>query len=154
MAQIGKYTIMFIIAIVIILLSNITDSTYLKESFSKDALLLGGGIFTIHAASVGILISQLSLLSWREKHDFTNTVSSIRKSLIESIICLALIIMGAIFQYSKSCYLNNPSHPLLNIKSISLIIQIVCISNLLYIIYDTINAILLSFKNMPLNNEK
>ncbi len=147
MAQIGKWAVMFIGALVLSAISQVTKSTYLTEFFSKDALLLGGAIFTIHAAAVGILVGQLSLLSGEGKFNFSKTISGIKFSLIEAMICLVIIVICAIIQYSD---LGNEWNKdfFINKYYICSIFQVFCIGDMIYIIYDAINAILISSESL------
>ncbi len=149
MIQIVKWIVIIIFSCALDTLGYLTESKYLTGFFSENAILLGGAVFAIHAASVGILIGQLSILCGKGKFNFSKTISSIRYSFIESFICLSMIFICAIFQKTPSLLNINI---IVNKDTILPLIQIFCITDLLYIIYDSVNAILISFEEL-INND-
>ena len=146
MEAIGKYTVMLVAAVCLIILSRWLKSDYLASFFADNAILLGGTIFAIHAASVGILMSQLEILKQREHIDFSNTIRGIRHSLKESLLWLAISVTGAIALHG----LGQDGCPLLAIpyvNEVCLLLVVFSIIALLAIVLDTVNAILMCLEH-------
>ena len=139
---VGKYTIMLIIACSLSILAYWTKSDYLKSFFANNAILLAITVFTIHAAGAGILMSQLDILKIKTNKNFSSIIKEIRKSFIESFIWLSIITICAISLES----INIEESPIYNISYIEYILTISLVLSviaLLYIVYDTVNAILI-----------
>lgn len=146
METIGKYTVMLVVAACLIILSYWLKSDYLASFFADNAILLGGAIFSIHAASVGILMSQLVILKQREHIDFSSTIRGIRHSLKEALLWLAISVTGAVVQRG----LEQNDCPLLAIPYINevcLLLVVFSIIALLAIVLDTVNAILMCLEH-------
>ena len=112
MEAIGKYTVMIVISLLLTLLEYWLKSNYITDFFSSNAILLAGAIFAIHAASVGILLSQLEILKQRTQLNFRNTINGIRNSFREAIVWLIIIMIGAIIIRG----LQNKECPLINFQ--------------------------------------
>lgn len=143
MEAIGKYTVMIVISLLLTLLEYWLKSNYITDFFSSNAILLAGAIFAIHAASVGILLSQLEILKQRTQLNFRNTINGIRNSFREAIVWLIIIIMiGAIIIRG----LQNKECPLINFQYAQEIVSFIIIfatTALIAIVLDTVNAILI-----------
>ena len=142
MEAIGKYTVMIVISLLLTLLEYWLKSNYITDFFSSNAILLAGAIFAIHAASVGILLSQLEILKQRTQLNFRNTINGIRNSFREAIVWLIIIMIGAIIIRG----LQNKECPLISFQyaqeTFSFII-IFATTALIAIVLDTVNAILI-----------
>ena len=139
---IGKYTLMLGGALGLTLLSVWLKSDYLTNFFASNAILLGVTVFTIHAAAVGILISQLEILKQRTGGDFSGTIRGIRGSFKEAFAWLALTMIGAIILRgleSDACPLFSVPY-IRNICSLTVLFAVIA---LLTIVLDTVNAILM-----------
>ena len=142
METIGKYTVMIVISLLLTLLAYWLKSNYIEDFFSSNAILLAGAIFAIHAASVGILLSQLEILKQRTQSNFINTIRGICNSFKESILWLIIIMIGAIvlrgFQ-NKEC-------PIIDFQCVqeafSFLVIFATIA-LIAIVLDTVSAILM-----------
>ena len=149
MATIGKYTVMIIIAVFITWYDSYLKSNYLEKFFENNAILLAITIFTIHSAAVGILLSQLQIIIQVTGHSLDKTLGSIRKSFVEIFIVIFLIVfllitLHAICNTDKdfnSIILSVPY-----IKNIIIVLISASIIDIIYVIYDTNNAILTSIK--------
>jgi len=141
MEAIGKYTVMIVISLLLTLLEYWLKSNYITDFFSSNAILLAGAIFAIHAASVGILLSQLEILKQRTQLNFRNTINGIRNSFREAIVWL-IIMIGAIIIRG----LQNKECPLINFQYAQEIVSFIIIfatTALIAIVLDTVNAILI-----------
>lgn len=140
METIGKYTVFFMISLFISALSAVSGSEYLRTFFAQNAILLGGTIFTIHAAGVGILMSQLQILIRSTGNDFSSTIKSIRRSFIEASILLMLIMVTAITMTADKSFIifNITPFPILILETM----MVFFVTALLGIVYDTVDAIL------------
>lgn len=139
---IGKYTVMIVISLLLTLLEYWLKSNYITDFFSSNAILLAGAIFAIHAASVGILLSQLEILKQRTQLNFRNTINGIRNSFREAIVWLIIIMIGAIIIRG----LQNKECPLINFQYAQEIVSFIIIfatTALIAIVLDTVNAILI-----------
>lgn len=143
MALIGKITIMVIIAFGLVGVEYFLDSNYLRSFFAQNAILLAGAIFTIHAASVGILIGQLGILSIA-KFKFPNTIKSIKKSVIEAFISLVAIGATAII-LDGDAKNNEISKMLLEYWPMVSGVQLFAVIYLFAIVADSIYAIIMCF---------
>lgn len=143
MALVGKFTIMAIIAFGLVWSEYYLDSNYLRTFFAQNAILLAGAIFTIHAASVGILIGQLGILSIA-KYEFPNTIKSIKKSIIEAFISLVAIGATAII-LNGDAENNKISRMILESWPIVSGIQLFAVIYLFVIVADSIHAITICF---------
>ena len=142
MEAIGKYTVMIVISLLLTLLEYWLKSNYITDFFSSKAILLAGAIFAIHAASVGILLSQLEILKQRTQLNFRNTINGIRNSFREAIVWLIIIMIGAIIIRG----LQNKECPLINFQYAQEIVSFIIIfatTALIAIVLDTVNAILI-----------
>ena len=142
MEAIGKYTVMIVISLLLTLLEYWLKSNYITDFFSSNAILLAGAIFAIHAASVGILLSQLEILKQRTQLNFRNTINGIRNSFREAIVWLIIIMIGAIIIRG----LQNKECPLINFQYAQEIVSFIIIfatTALIAIVLDTVNAILI-----------
>lgn len=140
--KIGKYTLMLGGAFGLTLLSGWLKSDYLTNFFASNAILVGVTVFTIHAAAVGILMSQLEILKQRTGGDFSGTIRGIRSSFRESFAWLSVIMIGAITLRgleSHICPLFSIPH-ILNICALTVLLGVIA---LLTIVLDTVNAILM-----------
>lgn len=139
---IGKYTLMLGGALGMTLLSVWLKSDYLTNFFAGNAILLGITVFTIHAAAVGILMSQLEILKQRTGGDFCSTIRGIRSSFKEAFAWLAVVMIGAITLRgleSDVCPLFSVPH----IRDICSLTVLFAVIALLAIVLDTVNAILM-----------
>lgn len=152
MALIGKITIMVIIAFGLVGVEYFLDSNYLRSFFAQNAILLAGAIFTIHAASVGILIGQLGILSIA-KFKFPNTIKSIKKSVIEAFISLVAIGATAII-LDGDAKNNEISKMLLEYWPMVSGIQLFAVIYLFAIVADSIHAIVMYFDTIGAPLEK
>lgn len=143
MAQIGKYTVMLIIAVALSIFAHWVNSDYLTVFFAQNAILLGVTIFTIHtAAAVGVLMSQLEILRNKTNGDFTSTIRGIKNSFFEAIILLFLIMVVAIALTTKAkCISPLSVIPFHDILLPALLV--LCVIGLIDIVRDTANAILM-----------
>lgn len=142
MEAIGKYTVMIVISLLLTLLEYWLKSNYITDFFSSNAILLAGAIFAIHAASVGILLSQLEILKQSTQLNFRNTINGIRNSFREAIVWLIIIMIGAIIIRG----LQNKECPLINFQYAQEIVSFIIIfatTALIAIVLDTVNAILI-----------
>ena len=142
MEAIGKYTVMIVISLLLTLLEYWLKSNYITDFFSSNAILLAGAIFAIHAASVGILLSQLEILKQRTQLNFRNTINGIRNSFREAIVWLIIIMIGAIIIRG----LQNKECPLINFQYAQEIVSFIIIfapTALIAIVLETVNAILI-----------
>lgn len=142
MEAIGKYTVMIVISLLLTLPEYWLKSNYITDFFSSNAILLAGAIFAIHAASVGILLSQLEILKQRTQLNFRNTINGIRNSFREAIVWLIIIMIGAIIIRG----LQNKECPLINFQYAQEIFSFIIIfatTALIAIVLDTVNAILI-----------
>lgn len=148
MAQIGKYTVMLVVAFFLSLFAEWTKSDFLTDFFAKNAILLGVTIFTINAAAVGILMSQLEILRRNTGSSFTNTIREIRKSFREAFAWLLGVMCCAIIMaHSKEdlALILKGLHATIWLPAILLFFIIA----LLFIVYDTANAILICLEQPP-----
>lgn len=142
MAQIGKYTVMLVVAFFLSAFAHWTNSDYLTAFFAQNAILLGVTVFTIHAAAVGILMSQLEILRSKARVDFTSTIKGIRNSFSEALVFLTLIMICAIALSPKRNF--TPTAMALPFSEIWLPAFLVFfVIGLLDIVRDTVNAILM-----------
>lgn len=139
MERIGKYTVIGFTACLLAIFAYLTDSEYLTGFFAENAILLGIAVFSIHAASSAILISQLAILGKSLHIDFSPTCKSIHYSFIEALIWLVGIMICAIF--AQSIYIDRLLYSKLWIPAILLF----CVISLLFIVYDVVKAITLCF---------
>lgn len=135
----SKYIAMLSISFLFCFISNQVNSPYFLNFFSQNAILLGGAIFAIHAASSAILVSQLAILGKVMDIDFKPTCQEIRKSFFEDFFWMGCVLLMAILYQSP----NASSWPYSEIwlptgLLFSLIMQVA-------IIYDVSNAILICF---------
>ena len=109
METIGKYTIIAVMSLALTILACWLKSDYIENFFSSNAILVAGAIFAIHAASVGILLSQFEILKQRMELNFSRTIIEIRHSFKESILWLFIIMVTAIVSRglcNEKCPLN------------------------------------------------
>lgn len=149
MAIIGKYTVMILIAVFLTWYDSYLNSDYLVEFFKDNAILLVVTIFTIHTAAVGILLSQLQIIKQATGKSLKKTIISIRKSFIEIFIIIFLIVflviaLNAALQTDKS--LNSIILNIPNIKYILTALISIAIIDMIYVIYDTNNAMLMTLE--------
>lgn len=142
MAQIGKYTVMLIVAFALSIFAHWVNSDYLTVFFAQNAILLGVTIFTIHTAAVGVLMSQLEILRNKTNGDFTNTIQGIRNSFFEAIVFLFLIMVVAIALTTKAkCISPLSVIPLYDLWLSTLLVFFVI--GLIDIVRDTASSILM-----------
>ena len=147
MAQIGKYTVMLIMALVLSLLAHWVNSDYLTVFFAQNAILLGVTIFTIHTAAVGVLMCQLEVLKNKTNGDFSNTIEGVRNSFVEAIVFLFLIMAVAIILTAK----NKSIFPLNVIQNYEIwmsTLLVFFVIGLIDIVLDTANAILMCLNSL------
>jgi hypothetical protein len=136
-----RYVLIMIISFSLIAVSKFLNSNYINDSLADNLFLIYIGIFTIHASTSAILISQLNILNQHKKINFFLTRDSIKDSFIEEGFILFSVIFTSIVKHSKIEFLNISEW-----KMIISCIQIFLLLTQLWIIYDVIIAILDSFK--------
>ncbi len=142
MDQIGKYTVMLIMAFALSIFAHWVNSDYLTVFFAQNAILLGVTIFTIHTAAVGVLMSQLEILRNKTNGDFTSTIQGIRNSFFEAIVFLFLIMVVAIALTTKAkCISPLSVIPFYDLWLSTLLVFFVI--GLIDIVRDTANSILM-----------
>ena len=151
---ISKYAVMIIIAAFLTWYDSYLNSNYLEEFFKNNAILLAITIFTIHSAAVGILLSQLQIIKQVTGKPLNKTIDSIKKSFIEIFILIFVIVMFLITIHATcqvEIHLNNIIINMQNIKHVIITLISASIIDIIYTVYDTNNAILMTFKF--LNNQ-
>ncbi len=151
METIGKYSIILLISIFLTGVEKFIDSNYLKVFLINNAILLAVAVFTIHTASVGILLSQLEIISHRTGKTFKSTLTGIRHSFIEFFILIilmtiSLILLSTCINITDYCNLNNFISSLPYIKEVLIISILFSIISMISIIYDTANAIIITLE--------
>lgn len=139
---VGKYALILSGALGLTSLARWIKSDYLSNFFADNAILLSITVFTIHAAAVGILMSQLEILKQRVGNNFSSTIQGIRNSFKEALVWIALVMVGAIIQRSLGNAIS-PLYGLPYVQEICSFIIVVAVIALLAIVLDTVNAILI-----------
>lgn len=147
MEQIGKYSIMVFISSILCYIHYISESNYFSEFFIDNAILLGATLFTIHTASIGILISQLVIINKILPTNFSNTIKEIRKSFIEALSLLVIIITCAILVNGNKEKID-AIFDIISMQYIGYCLSLSSIMALLMIAFDSANAILVTFENI------
>lgn len=148
MEQIGKYSVMLFISFALCYIHSITESKYFSKFFIDNAILLGATLFTIHAAFVGILVSQLVIMKKILSSNFKNTVTEIRRSFAEALILLFVIITCAIIVNGNQDKLNTFFDGIFSIEYMCYCLSLTSIMALIMISVDSANAILIAFENI------
>lgn len=147
MEQIGKYSVMIFISSILCYIHYICESNYFSKFFIDNAILLGVTLFAIHAASIGILISQLVIINKTLPKKFLNTIKEIRKSFIEALFFLVIIIMCAILVNGNKEKVD-AIFDIISMQYICYCLSLSSIMALLMIAFDSANAILVTFENI------
>ena len=151
MEIIGKYSVILLISIFLTGLEKFIDSDYLKVFLINNAIILAVAVFTIHTASVGILLSQLEIISHRTGKTFKSTLTGIRHSFVEFFVLIilmtvSLIILSTCIDKTDYCNFNNFISSLPYIKEVLIISILFSIISMISIIYDTTNAIIITLE--------
>ena len=147
MEQIGKYSVMIFISLILCYIHYISESNYFSKFFIDNAILLGATLFAIHAASIGILISQLVILNKILPANFINTIKEIKKSFIEALSLLVIIIICAILINGNKEKVD-AIFDIISMRYICYCLSLSSIMALLMIAVDSANAILITFENI------
>lgn len=141
MSKIVKYIVVMLIGFFLIAISNFLKSSYINDFLSDNLFLICIAIFSVHASSSVILISQLNILDKSAKIDFSPTLKSIKNSFIEEGLIIFFIIIASIINKSSLEFASKEA-----VKMGIAFIQISLVFTQLWIIYDVLIAILNSFK--------
>lgn len=141
MGNLIKLPIICVISFALTALSMVVQSHFIDDVIFNSAFIISIAIFAIHASSSAILISQLNILNRQFKINFLSTLVSIKNSLIED----ALLIFGIFFVSIAhgGTFFVEYSHVINSIMSFLLLALLVA---QLWIIYDTLIAVLSAFK--------
>ena len=130
-----------LVSFFLVAISNFLESNYISVFLSDNLFLICIAIFTVHASSSVILISQLNILNRTAKIDFTPTIKSIKNSFFEEGLIIFFVIITSIVNKSGLEFISKEE-----VKMGVAFVQTSLIFSQLWIIYDILIAILNSFK--------
>lgn len=150
MRTVGKYTIIFIISLMISMLSFGVESSYLMGFFADNAPLLAGAIFAIFSSTIPILLSHIKIITERHGIPFLSTIKSIKNSVIELIILLFVVFMMSIFIKSNKldtshlcCCMDTIEY----VKVLISTIQIAATIGMIEVVRDLLSALIMCMEN-------
>ncbi|MDD6087813.1 MAG: hypothetical protein PUB69_00615 [Desulfovibrionaceae bacterium] len=150
MRTIGKYTIIFIISLMISMLSFWIESSYLVGFFADNAPLLAGAIFAIFSSTIPVLLSHIKAITEKHGFSFLSTIKSIKDSILELIILLLIIFIMSIFIKSSKidnihqcCCADTVGY----IKMLLSTIQIAATIGMIEVVRDLLSALIMCMEN-------
>ena len=142
METIGKYSIILVISALLTWYASFLGSNYLEVFLLDNAILLAVTVFTIHAASIGILLSQLEIISYRTGLDFRDTIVGIRQSFVEFFILIFFMTLCLVALNTCVNKINNFISDIPYIKQVLVTLVTFSVIAMIAIVYDTSKAIL------------